>query len=513
MRCSAGGVAAEQPTGISGRSAMLAQHARESSPAHGLRHPVADRAPSRLRRRAAAFESPGGARPAAEGPRHGTRPRLLEAAGRTGPPRGPAPEATRGISRPGGAHGAAPRQPTNSATCARSQPPTAVSVAVELVKSAGKTSAGGLVNAVLRRLPPAPPPQEAARLCHPIWLVQRWEAALGRATCRSLLAANLRQPATYLRLQRDAGAAPARRRLAQAGVSAVPTDLPRAYRVESGSLAGLPAGHREDWAVQDLNSQRVAALVKPLPGAPILDLCAAPGGKARILAETAPRGSRRPAPAPPTQTPAPGSSGPAPGGARRRPAASVRSPLRPHPDRCALLRDWHTGSQPGHQMEAPSGRPAGPARPAGRHSGPRAGGAGSGRKPRLLHLLPGTGGKRTCGGSRPRGAAGLERSASPLDRPRPGSGGWLPGLAHSAAELMAPRDGWTVTAVAAAVFLGTISSPPALLDDVDAAYAQIARTMLEVWRLGDGPAQRRPVFRQTTGASVGHRGVLRRSSA
>lgn len=166
--------------------------------------------------------------------------------------------------------------------------PTAVSAAVELVKSAGKTSAGGLVNAVLRRLPPAPPPEEAARLCHPLWLVQRWEAALGRATCRSLLAANLRQPATYLRLQREAGAALARQRLAQAGVAAAPTDLPRAYRVESGSLAGLPAEHRADWAVQDLNSQRVAALVQPLPGAPILDLCAAPGGKARILAETAP---------------------------------------------------------------------------------------------------------------------------------------------------------------------------------------------------------------------------------
>ncbi len=36
-----------------------------------------------------------------------------------------------------------------------------------------------------------------------------------------------------------------------------------------------------------------------------------------------------------------------------------------------------------------------------------------------------------------------------------------------------------VLAVASAVFLGTIVSPPSLLDDVDATYAQIARTMLE----------------------------------
>ena len=37
----------------------------------------------------------------------------------------------------------------------------------------------------------------------------------------------------------------------------------------------------------------------------------------------------------------------------------------------------------------------------------------------------------------------------------------------------------SVLAVAAVIFLGTIISPPSLLDDVDATYAQIARTMLE----------------------------------
>ncbi len=43
-----------------------------------------------------------------------------------------------------------------------------------------------------------------------------------------------------------------------------------------------------------------------------------------------------------------------------------------------------------------------------------------------------------------------------------------------------PRlHGWTVLAVSAIVFLGAVTSPPSLLDDVDAAYAQVARTMLE----------------------------------
>lgn len=38
--------------------------------------------------------------------------------------------------------------------------------------------------------------------------------------------------------------------------------------------------------------------------------------------------------------------------------------------------------------------------------------------------------------------------------------------------------GWLVVAVAGIAFLGTISSPPSLLDDVDSAYAQVARDML-----------------------------------
>ncbi len=45
--------------------------------------------------------------------------------------------------------------------------------------------------------------------------------------------------------------------------------------------------------------------------------------------------------------------------------------------------------------------------------------------------------------------------------------------------MAAERDGLVVLAVASIVFLGTIISPPSLLDDVDATYSQIARTMLE----------------------------------
>src|SRR5271170_1412945 len=41
------------------------------------------------------------------------------------------------------------------------------------------------------------------------------------------------------------------------------------------------------------------------------------------------------------------------------------------------------------------------------------------------------------------------------------------------------RAQWTVLLVAAVIFLGCIISPPALMDDVDAVQAQIARNMLD----------------------------------
>ena len=43
---------------------------------------------------------------------------------------------------------------------------------------------------------------------------------------------------------------------------------------------------------------------------------------------------------------------------------------------------------------------------------------------------------------------------------------------------LAFRGEWLVLLFASAIFLGCIISPPSLMDDVDAAHGQIARTML-----------------------------------
>ncbi len=163
----------------------------------------------------------------------------------------------------------------------------AVSESVELVKSSGRRSAQGLVNAVLRRLPPRLPPDEAARRSHPPWMVSRWEARLGQHRCISLLRSNLERPATYFRIPAPAAAEPARRRLEQAGFGIEGTDLPRAFRLTAGTASAARAAAGVPLAFQDLNSQRVAMLLAGTPGSTVLDVCAAPGGKARLLAETA----------------------------------------------------------------------------------------------------------------------------------------------------------------------------------------------------------------------------------
>lgn len=165
----------------------------------------------------------------------------------------------------------------------------AVSESVELVKRARKLSAAALVNAVLRRLPPRQPEAEGARLSHPAWLVKRWRAMLGPDRCQALLLANLRRPATFFRIPRPVGERQALERLRRIGVEAEPTDVSRAYRITAGDVptARTAVGARL-LRFQDINSQRVGGLLEPTAGEPVLDVCAAPGGKARLLAESSP---------------------------------------------------------------------------------------------------------------------------------------------------------------------------------------------------------------------------------
>jgi 16S rRNA (cytosine967-C5)-methyltransferase len=172
----------------------------------------------------------------------------------------------------------------------------AVNDAVALTRRGGKTSAGGMVNAVLRALsrdrerlvwPDSPEVIAlAVRYSHPEWLVERWLARYGSERTRSWLAFNNEAPHLCLATNRLKGTREelAERLLAE-GVTTEPTQRsPHGLVVVDGAALGTGA-FRDGWfVVQDEASQLITELGSIRPGHRVLDLCAAPGGKTLALA-------------------------------------------------------------------------------------------------------------------------------------------------------------------------------------------------------------------------------------
>jgi 16S rRNA (cytosine967-C5)-methyltransferase len=160
----------------------------------------------------------------------------------------------------------------------------AVNESVELVKHARKRSAAGMVNAVLRKI--ANGPRDRNGISHPDWLVERWQQNYGSeiarkireydntapkpAVCNSAL-----QPTSLPDELRSEGI-----RL-ESGILLV-----NAFTVISGDITNTKAFRERRLIIQDEASQLVALLVGT--GNTILDCCAAPGGKTRILAQQNP---------------------------------------------------------------------------------------------------------------------------------------------------------------------------------------------------------------------------------
>lgn len=182
--------------------------------------------------------------------------------------------------------------------------------AVDLTKKAGKKSASGFVNAVLRNvsrnrraLPlPARPETGSNReavldylnlsLSHPRWLAERWLDRVGFERAETWMQFNnepapLTIRANPLRTTRDDLLA----RLAEVDVAAHPARYaPDGIVIDRGSLREEAA--RGEFVVQDEASQVVALLAGPEPGPLVLDTCASPGGKATAIAMTLGVGER-----------------------------------------------------------------------------------------------------------------------------------------------------------------------------------------------------------------------------
>lgn len=172
----------------------------------------------------------------------------------------------------------------------------AVHESVALAAAAAKPGAAGLVNAVLRSYLRADHPWPhwggdrdlylRAGLSHPDWLVDRYLARLGVRGARARLEANNRPPSVFLRASLRRDPEELRRKLEAEGIHAARFPLaPRCLKVIRGNPQESSLYEEGAFHIQDAGSQLVAWLL-PVGGARrCLDACAAPGGKATILAE------------------------------------------------------------------------------------------------------------------------------------------------------------------------------------------------------------------------------------
>ena len=156
----------------------------------------------------------------------------------------------------------------------------AVNESVELVRAAGSHRAVAFANAVLRRLadeirplldalPESTAAEAALRHSYPDWVAETWWRDLGAEDALALLRAQNEPPEIAVRLVRGEIEG-----IADAG-------LPGAWVVERVDERAVEEGRI--WP-QSRGSQLVGHVVGSVAGERVLDLCAAPGGKATMLA-------------------------------------------------------------------------------------------------------------------------------------------------------------------------------------------------------------------------------------
>jgi len=168
---------------------------------------------------------------------------------------------------------------------------------VETARRFGFTSAAGLVNAVLRHLQRSLPlvfpdarEDPASHLAlyhsHPRWLVAEWLETYGFEETAALLAAgNLPAPFTVRANTLKTTPAELARRLEAAGVPATPARFaPEGLYLEKAAAAENPLFAAGWYFIQDEAAMLAARALAPSPGALVIDLCSAPGGKTTHLA-------------------------------------------------------------------------------------------------------------------------------------------------------------------------------------------------------------------------------------
>jgi 16S rRNA (cytosine967-C5)-methyltransferase len=172
----------------------------------------------------------------------------------------------------------------------------AINESVELAKRFGHRGTVSLVNAILRKLtdrnievtwPEDDAEYISVRYSHPKWLVDRWLETMGRDETVALCKYNNEPAKPTLRVNEPKVTVDKlRSRLQSVGIACTSSDLVlvslRLDRyVTVDSLPGFSDG---DFVVQDESSTLISNLVAAKESELLVDLCAAPGGKAVSMA-------------------------------------------------------------------------------------------------------------------------------------------------------------------------------------------------------------------------------------
>ncbi len=177
---------------------------------------------------------------------------------------------------------------------AGSSPHAAVGETVGVVAERARGFANGVLRSVSRLGPPWPLPTGdsvhaiGTRESHPDWIVQTFADELGMEAARATLALDNEPPAVTLRVNpMRTTRAEATDELRASGIEVddgtlVPHALVVRHTGDLGALAAVRAGRVSP---QDQASQAVVAALDPQPGERVLDVAAAPGGKAAAAAE------------------------------------------------------------------------------------------------------------------------------------------------------------------------------------------------------------------------------------
>ena len=174
----------------------------------------------------------------------------------------------------------------------------AVDESVNLAGVARKRSAGGFINAVLRKAAvdnsydPASATNEpierlSVETSHPAWLIERWTRAFGLEETQSFARANNKSaPVAFRVVHNRADESEVLKALRESGAEILPSNIaPGGFRITGPTRLLSKLASAGQIYIQDEASQLLTKVLDPQRDERLLDLCAAPGSKTTHIAD------------------------------------------------------------------------------------------------------------------------------------------------------------------------------------------------------------------------------------